>query len=76
MAFPPEDVHRAANEATAGTGIHLLGRRTYELMRDPLRAEPKCSRSIDEVGPNARIEREFDLVAARALAEASDSDSG
>lgn len=27
-AFPPEDVHRAANEATAGTGIHLLGRRT------------------------------------------------
>jgi hypothetical protein len=76
-AFPPEDVHRAANEATAGTGIHLLGRRTYELMRywdEPrqgmseveLEFHPAWApaqkvvypRSIDEVGPNARIERE------------------
>jgi hypothetical protein len=24
-AFPPEDVPRAATEATAGTGMHLLG---------------------------------------------------
>jgi dihydrofolate reductase len=32
------------------------------------------SRSLDGVGPNARIEREFDPVAARALADASDSD--
>jgi dihydrofolate reductase len=93
FAFPPEDVHRAANEATAGTGIHLLGRRTYELMR--YWDEPQAdmgevelefhrawvpaqkvvySRALDEVGPNARIEREFDPVAARALVDASDSD--
>ena len=32
-AFPPEDVHRAANEVAARTGIHLLGRRTYDVMR-------------------------------------------
>jgi dihydrofolate reductase len=84
---------RAANEATAGTGIHLLGRRMYELMRhwdEPQEGASGVeaefhrawapaqkvvySRSLDEVGPNARIEREFDPVAARALADASDSD--
>jgi dihydrofolate reductase len=93
FAFPPEDVHRAANEATAGTGIHLLGRRTYELMRywdEPQEGMGEVelefhrawvpaqkvvySRTLDEVGPNARIEREFDPVAARALVDASDSD--
>ncbi len=92
-AFPPEDVHRAANEATAGTGIHLLGRRTYEVMRywdEPEEGASEVeaefqrawapaqkvvySRSIGEVGPSARIEREFDPVAARVLADASDSD--
>ncbi|MGB3909947.1 MAG: dihydrofolate reductase family protein [Pseudolysinimonas sp.] len=32
------------------------------------------SRTIDEVGPNARIEREFDPASARALADASGAD--
>ncbi len=94
-AFPPEDVHRAANDAAARTGIHLLGRRTYEVMRywDEARAgAPEVesefqrawadsakvvySRSIDLVGPNARIEREFDPAAARAIADAADSEVG
>jgi dihydrofolate reductase len=94
-AFPPDDVHRAANEVAARTGVHLLGRRTYEVMRywdekqdgvPEVEAEFQrawassakvvFSRSIDVVGPNARIEREFDPVAARALADASDSDVG
>ncbi len=92
-AFPPDDVHRAANDAAARTGIHLLGRRTYEVMRywdEPQEGASEVeaeferawapaqkvvySRSIDEVGPNARIEREFDPVAARAVVDASDSD--
>ncbi len=94
-AFPPEDVHRAANDVAARTGVHLLGRRTYEVMRywDEERdgvpeveaefqrawassAKVVYSRSIDEVGPNARIEREFNPAAARALADAADSEVG
>src|SRR5688572_30432343 len=92
-AFPPDDVHRAANEAAASTGLHLLGRRTYEVMRywdepqdgaSDTEAEFQrawapaqkvvYSRTLDQAGPNARIERDFDPVAARALADASDSD--
>jgi dihydrofolate reductase len=92
-AFPPDDVHRAANEAAAGTGLHLLGRRTYEVMRywdEPQEGASDTeaefqrawaparkvvySRTIDEVGPKARIEREFDATAARDLADASDAD--
>ena len=68
----------AANEVAARTGIHLLGRRTYDVMRywDEARhgvpeveaefqrawassAKVVYSRSIDVVGPRARIEREF-----------------
>jgi dihydrofolate reductase len=94
-AFPPEDVHRAANDLAARTSVHLLGRRTYEVMRywdverdDAPEVEAEFqrawassakvvySRSIDEVGPNARIEREFDPAAARALADAADSEVG
>ena len=94
-AFPPEDVHRAANEVADRTGVHLLGRRTYEVMRywdeeqhDAPEVEAEFqrawassakvvySRSIEEVGPNARIEREFDPAAARALADAADSEVG
>ena len=79
-AFPPDDVHRAANDVAARTGVHLLGRRTYEVMRywDEERdgvpeveaefqrawassAKVVYSRSIDEVGPNARIERSSTL---------------
>ena len=92
-AFPPEDVHRAANEVAARTGIHLLGRRTYDVMRywDEERdgvpeveaefqrawassAKVVYSRSTDRVGPRARIEREFDPAAARALADAAVSE--
>ncbi|HEY5979578.1 MAG TPA: dihydrofolate reductase family protein [Microlunatus sp.] len=92
-AFPPEDVHRAANDAAARTGIHLLGRRTYEVMRYWDEAQPDAaeveadfqrawapsekvvySRTIDRVGPNARIEREFDPAAARAIADAADAE--
>ena len=46
-----------------------------DFQREWARAEKVVySRSIDEVGPMARIEREFDPVAARALAEASTLD--
>lgn len=92
-AFPPDDVHRAANESASRTGLHLLGRRTYEIMRywdepqdgaSDTEAEFQrawapaqkvvYSRAIDEVGSNARIEREFDPASARALADASEKD--
>ncbi|HEY5845290.1 MAG TPA: dihydrofolate reductase family protein [Microlunatus sp.] len=94
-AFPPEDVHRAANDVAARTGVHLLGRRTYEVMRywdEAREGVPEVeaefqrawapstkvvySRSIDRVGPNARIEREFDPAEARAIADAADSEVG
>lgn len=94
-AFPPDDVHRAANEVAARTSVHLLGRRTYEVMRywDEAQADaPEVeaefqrawssatkvvySRSIDVVGPNARIERRFDPAEARAIADAAESEVG
>jgi len=94
-AFPPDDVHRAANEVAARTGVYLLGRRTYEVMRYwdekqdgvpeveaefqrawAASAKVVFSRSTDVVGPNARIEREFDPAAARALTDASASEVG
>ena len=94
-AFPPDDVHRAANDVAARTAVHLLGRRTYEVMQywDEARADaPEVeaefqrawasstkvvySRSIDRVGPNARIERRFDPAEARAIADAAGSDVG
>ncbi|HEY5788509.1 MAG TPA: dihydrofolate reductase family protein [Microlunatus sp.] len=94
-AFPPEDVHRAANDVAARTSVHLLGRRTYEVMRywdEVQEGVPEVeaefqrawaattkvvySRSSDQVGPNARIKREFDPAEARAIADAADSEVG
>jgi dihydrofolate reductase len=79
-AFPPDDVHRGRRtyEVMRSWDEPQDGASDTETEFQRAWAPAQkvvYSRTIDEVGPNARIVREFDPASARALADASDADA-
>lgn len=60
-AMPDTEVHEYANDELAGVGVHLYGRRTYELMT-PWENDPSLAASMPVAAEFARAWQEADKV--------------